>query len=147
MKDIGGEVAVGTGASRGLGRAIAQTLFDHGMKIVVSARGPEELESFRKQLDRSGSRSLAVPADVTSDADRAGLVAAARRKFGNIDVLVNNAGTDHPALFVNEDFELIRGMVELNLVSLMGMTQLVLPEMLERRGRPTATRPGKGGCG
>jgi short-subunit dehydrogenase len=133
MKDIGGKVAVVTGASRGLGRAIAQTLFDHGMKVVVSARGPEELESFRKQLDRSGSRSLAVPADVTSDADRAGLVAAARRKFGSIDVLVNNAGTDHPALFVNEDFELIRGMVELNLVSLMGMTQLVLPEMLERR--------------
>src|ERR1700682_4540973 len=132
MKDIGGEVAVGTGASRGLGRAIAQTLFDHGMKVVFGARGAEELESFRKQLDRSGLRSLAVPADVTSDADRVGLVAAAKRKFGSIDVLVNNAGADHPGLFVDEDFEHIRGMVDLNLVSLMGLTQLVLPEMLER---------------
>jgi short-subunit dehydrogenase len=132
MKDIGGKVAVVTGASRGLGRAIAQTLFDHGMKVVVSARGAEELEGFRKQLDRSGSRSLAVPADVTSDADRTGLVAGAKRKFGSIDVLVNNAGADHPGLFVDEDFEHIRGMVDLNLVSLMGMTQLVLPEMLER---------------
>jgi len=94
MKDIGGKVAVVTGASRGLGRAIAQTLFDHGMKVVVSARGAEELESFRKQLDRSGSRSLAVPADVTSDSDRGSLVAAAKRKFGSIDVLVNNAGTN-----------------------------------------------------
>jgi short-subunit dehydrogenase len=133
MKDIGGKVAVVTGASRGLGRAIAQTLFDHGMKVVVSARGAEELESFRKQLDRGGSRSLAVPADVTSDSDRADLVASAKRKFGTIDVLVNNAGTDHPGLFIDEDFEDVRRMVDLNLVSVMGLTQLVLPEMLERR--------------
>src|ERR1700730_3466056 len=133
MKDIGGKVAVVTGASRGLGRAIAQTLFDHGMKVVVSARGAEELESFRKQLDRSGSASLAVPADVTSGSDRADLVASAKGKFGTIDVLVNNAGTDHPGLFVDEDFEDVRRMVDLTLVSVMGLTQLVLPEMLERR--------------
>jgi short-subunit dehydrogenase len=132
MKDIGGKVAVVTGASRGLGRAIAQTLFDHGMKVVVSARGAEELETFRKQLDRSGLRSLAVPADVTSDSDRADLLAAARQKFGTIDVLVNNAGTDRPGLFVDEDFQDIKRMVDLNLVSALGMTQLVLPEMLER---------------
>jgi short-subunit dehydrogenase len=132
MKDIGGKVALVTGASRGLGRAIAQTLFDHGMKVVLSARGAEELESFRKQLDRGGSRSLAVPADVTSDSDRAALVASAKRKFGNIDVLVNNAGTDRPGLFVDEDFEDIKHMVDLNLVSAMGMTQLLLPEMLQR---------------
>jgi short-subunit dehydrogenase len=133
MKDIGGKVALVTGASRGLGRAIAQTLFDHGMKVVVSARGEEELESFRKQLDRGGSRSLAVPADVTSDTERQRVVAAARRKFGTIDVLVNNAGTDHPERFVETELERIRGMVDLNVVSVMALTRLVLPEMLDRR--------------
>src|ERR1700694_5615544 len=100
MKDIGGKVAVVTGASRGLGRAIAQSLFDHGMKVVLSARSAEELEAFRKELDRGGTRSLAVAADATSEADRVGLVAAAKRKFGAIDVLVNNAGFDHPERFV-----------------------------------------------
>jgi short-subunit dehydrogenase len=133
MKDIGGKVALVTGASRGLGRAIAQTLFDHGMKVVVSARSARELETFRKQLDRGGTRSLAVPADVTSDTHRVGLVEAARQKFGTIDVLVNNAGTDHPGLFVEEDFERIRRLVDLNLVSVLALTQLVLPEMLQRR--------------
>jgi short-subunit dehydrogenase len=133
MKDIGGRVAVVTGASRGLGRAIAQTLFDHGMKVVVSARHGEELEDFRNQLDRSGTRTLAVPADVTLAADRVGLVAAARRKFGEVDVLVNNAGTDHPEFFAEADFGRAEKMVELNLVALMGMTQVVLPGMLARR--------------
>ena len=132
MKDIGGKVALVTGASRGLGRTIAETLFDHGMKVVVSARSARELETFRKQLDRGGTRSLAVPADVTSDTHRAGLIAAAKQKFGSIDVLVNNAGTDHPGLFVEEDFERIRRLVDLNLLSVLALTQLVLPEMLER---------------
>jgi short-subunit dehydrogenase len=133
MKDIGGKVAVVTGASRGLGRAIAQTLFDHGMKVVLSARSGDELESFRNQLDRSGTRTLAVAADVTVPADRARLVAAAWQKFGDLDVLVNNAGTDHPEFFADADFDGVEKIVELNVVALMGMTHVVLPGMLQRR--------------
>ncbi|HXA42819.1 MAG TPA: SDR family NAD(P)-dependent oxidoreductase [Candidatus Solibacter sp.] len=133
MKDIGGKVVVVTGASRGLGRAIAQALFDHGMKVVLSARGAEDLDAFQKQLDRGGSRSLAVAADVTSAADRTALIAATRKKFGQVDVLVNNAGTDHPEFFADADFTRVESMVALNLTALMAMTQAVLPEMLERR--------------
>ncbi len=121
-----------TGASRGLGRAIAQTLFDHGMKVVISARGVEELTEAQKQMDRSGARSLAVPADVTKAGDRVALLEAAKAKFGTLDVLVNNAGTDHPEFFADADFGRIERMVDLNLVALMAMTQLVLPEMIER---------------
>src|SRR5258708_5295282 len=132
MKDIGGKVVVVTGASRGLGRAIAQALFDHGMKVVINARGRDELETFQRQLDRSGSRSLAVASDITSAADRAGLLAASREKFGGVDVLVNNAGTDHPEFFAEAEFSRVESMVALNVTALMGMTQAVLPEMLER---------------
>lgn len=132
MKDIGGKVAVVTGASRGLGRAIAQTLFDHGMKVVLSARSADELESFRNQLDRGGTRTLAVAADVTVPTDRARLVAAARQKFGDVDVLVNNAGTDHPEIFAEADMDRVGKIVELNVVALMGMTHAVLPGMLQR---------------
>ncbi len=131
MKDIGGKVVVVTGASRGLGRAIAQALFDHGMKVVINARGRDELETFQRQLDRSGSRSLAVASDITSAADRAGLLAASREKFGGVDVLVNNAGTDHPEFFADAEFSRVESMVALNVTALMGMTQAVLREMLE----------------
>jgi short-subunit dehydrogenase len=133
MKDIGGKVALVTGASRGLGKAIAQTLFDHGMKVVISARGEKDLAETWKQLDRGGARSLAVPADVTRAADRSRLLEATKAKFGTLDVLVNNAGTDHPEFFAEADFGRVEGMVELNVVALMAMTQLVLPEMMERR--------------
>src|SRR5258708_5731356 len=132
MKDIGGKVVVVTGASRGLGAAIAQALFDHGMKVVINARGRGELETFQRQLDRSGSRSLAVASDITSAADRGGLLAASREKFGGVDVLVNNAGTDHPEFFADAEFSRVESMVALNVTALMGMTQAVLPEMLER---------------
>jgi short-subunit dehydrogenase len=133
MKDIGGRVAVVTGASRGLGSAIAQALFDHGMKVVLGARGGDQLEAVRAKLDRSGTRTLAVAADVTVPADRARLLAAARERFGEVDVLVNNAGTDHPEYFAGADFDRVGKIVDLNLVALMGMTQVVLPGMLERR--------------
>src|SRR5258708_40358590 len=132
MKDIGGKVVVVTGASRGLGRAIAQALFDHGMKVVTSARGREELEAFQRQLDRSGARSLAVPADVTKAGDRSALLAAARKKLGSGDVLVNNAGTDHPEVFAAADFSRVEGAVAPNLTALMAMTQAGLPAMLEQ---------------
>jgi short-subunit dehydrogenase len=125
-------VVVVTGASRGLGRAIAQTLFDHGMKVVISARSADELEAAQKQLDRGGSRSLAVAGDVTNAADREALLAAAREKFGEVDVLVNNAGTDHPEFFADADFRRIESIVNLNVLALMGMTHAVLPEMLKR---------------
>jgi short-subunit dehydrogenase len=133
MKDIGGKVVVVTGASRGLGRSIAQTLFDHGMKVVITARSAGELDEVQKQMDRSAVRSLAVVADVTKAADRVGLLAAAKARFGVVDVLVNNAGTDHPEFFAEADFGRVERMVDLNLVALMAMTHLVLPEMIARR--------------
>ena len=124
-------MVVVTGASRGLGRAIAQALFDHGMKVVISARGADELAETQKRLDRSGARSLAVPADITNQPPGSAPPAEEKKKK-LVDVLVNNAGTDHPEFFADADFGRIERMVDLNLVALMAMTQLVLPEMIER---------------
>ena len=132
MKDIGGRVAVVTGASRGLGSYIAETLFDHGMKVVVSARSGDDLEAFCQRLDRNGQRTLAVAADMTSAEDRGRLLDAARQHFGQIDVLVNNAGTDHPERFAEADVKRMRHMIELNLLAPMEITRAILPEMIER---------------
>src|SRR5258708_38966046 len=125
MKDIGGKVVVVTGASRGLGRAIAQALFDHGMKVVISARAAADLDAFQKQLDRSGTRSLAVPADVTKAGDRSALLAAARKKFGGGDGLVNNARTDHPEFFPDADLSRVQATGARHLTALMPLPQSV----------------------
>ena len=134
MRDIGGRVAVVTGASRGIGAAIARALFDHGMKVVLAARSAADLEQVRRAFDPGGTRTSAVAVDVTTETGREGLLDAARRGFGGVDVLVNNAGTDHPESYVDADFDAVRQMVELNLLAPMRLTQMVLPEML-RAGR------------
>ena len=132
MKEIGGRVAIVTGASRGLGRHIAETLFDHGLKVVVTARNADELEAVRVGFDRTGKRSLAVPGDITEARHRAALLDAARRKFGAVDILVNNAGNDHPEAFADTSLERIESMFDLNVIALMDLTRLALPAMLER---------------
>lgn len=132
MKDIGGKVAIVTGASRGLGAYIAETLFDHGLRVVVAARSKPELEALAKRLDKGGQRTLAVEVDITDEASRQRLFSETRDRFGAIDILVNNAGTDHPQAFVEVDLNEARRMIELNLLSTMALTQAVLPEMLER---------------
>jgi short-subunit dehydrogenase len=132
MKDIGGRVAVVTGASRGLGKQIAETLFDHGLKIVVTARNADELEGVRAGFDRSGKRSLAVAGDITDPAHRARLLEAASARFGELDILVNNAGNDHPEAYADTTLARIQGMFDLNVIALMDLTRLALPPMLAR---------------
>ncbi|MEA2644982.1 MAG: hypothetical protein QOE92_65 [Chloroflexota bacterium] len=132
MKDIGGKVVVVTGASKGLGSYIAETLFDHGMKVVVSARSGDELKTFCERLDRNGQRTLAVPADMTVADDRKRLLDAARKQFGQVDVLVNNAGTDHPERFAETEEPRMRNMIELNILAPMLLTRALLPEMIQR---------------
>ncbi|MGB2940680.1 MAG: SDR family NAD(P)-dependent oxidoreductase [Candidatus Dormiibacterota bacterium] len=132
MKEIGGKVAVVTGASKGLGAYIAETLFDHGLKVVVAARSASELEALTKRLDKQGQRTLAVTADVTKEADRTRLLDAARERFGQVDIIVNNAGTDHPQAFIDVDLDEARRMFDLNVMGTLALTQAVLPEMMAR---------------
>lgn len=132
MPELAGQVVIVTGASSGIGEATARRLARAGARVVVSARRPERLETLARELDPSGANVLAVAGDVTNPADRENLVAAARRKFGRIDALVNNAGygTRGPVELVSVDA--IRKNFETNLFSLIALTQLVLPEMRDR---------------
>jgi NAD(P)-dependent dehydrogenase (short-subunit alcohol dehydrogenase family) len=87
-----GKVAIVTGGSRGLGRAIAAALVRRGAKVVIAARTAELLETVAEELRREGPDVLAVPADVTRQADVDALVSKTIEKFGRLDALVNNAG-------------------------------------------------------
>ena len=130
MKEIGGKVAIVTGASRGLGKYVAEALFDHGVKVLLTARSAEELEAVRAAFDRKGTRSVAVAGDITDEAFRARLVTEAVERFGALDILVNNAGMDDPRRITDVTLEGVRSMFDLNVVALIDMTIKVLPPML-----------------
>jgi 3-oxoacyl-[acyl-carrier protein] reductase len=87
-----GKVALVTGSSRGIGRAIAERLAERGAAVVLTARSPERLAEAAAELTRGGRDVLALPADVAEEADVARLFAAIRDRFGVLHYLVNNAG-------------------------------------------------------
>jgi len=87
-----GKVAVVTGSTRGIGRAIAQGLAEAGASVVVVSRQLEACEKTAAEIGLSGARTIAVPADVTKLDDLKHLVETTVREFGKVDILVNNAG-------------------------------------------------------
>jgi NAD(P)-dependent dehydrogenase (short-subunit alcohol dehydrogenase family) len=91
-QEVGGQVALVTGGGRGLGRAYAQALAQAGMAVAVTARTEPELQETVQQIEQSGGRALAIPADVTDANAVAQLVATVERQLGPVDLLVNNAG-------------------------------------------------------
>jgi NAD(P)-dependent dehydrogenase (short-subunit alcohol dehydrogenase family) len=88
------KVALITGASRGIGQAIALAFASAGAKVVLAARKPEALEGVASTISRNGGQSFAVPAHIGKLEDVKRLVAAGVERFGKIDVLVNNAATN-----------------------------------------------------
>src|SRR5580658_2772658 len=94
--DLTGKVAVITGSSRGIGRAIAERLAEHGAKVVISSRKAEACEAVVRQLEaRFGpGRALAIPANISSKANLRDLADAAVAHFGAIDILVCNAASN-----------------------------------------------------
>lgn len=88
------KVALITGASRGIGEAIAHAFADAGAKVVLAARKPDALDAVAQAIIKKGGQALAVPTHTGKSEDVKKLVAAAIEKFGKIDVLVNNAATN-----------------------------------------------------
>lgn len=125
--------AVVTGAGRGIGQSIALALAQAGADVAVSARSEAELEQVARQIRELGRRSLAVPCDVTDQAQVERLAAAVREGFGGIDILVNNAGGGASHKFLNHPDELWHRMIALNLTSVYYVTKAFVPLMIEQR--------------
>ena len=89
---LAGKVAVVTGSSRGIGRAIAEGLAGAGAAVAVNGREPESIESVAGAIAATGGKSLAVVADVSKAADVDRLIDVTVANFGRLDILVNNAG-------------------------------------------------------
>ena len=127
--DLGltGKSAVVTGASRGLGRAIAEALAAEGAKVTLVARGGDTLEQTASAMRATGATVHTVGADVTSAEDCERIVAEAVRAHGGLDILVNNAGGGGPA--TDDLAERWRTAYELNVVSVLRLMELARPHL------------------
>ena len=92
MIALAGKVAIVTGASQGIGKAIARRFAEEGCRVAICARNAKQLDAAAEELKAAGADVLAVPADVTDEAAVAALFDAALSTFGSLDILVNNAG-------------------------------------------------------
>lgn len=96
------KVAIVTGGGRGIGRAIALAYAREGAAVVVAARTQAEIETTAEEIESGGGRALAVPTDVSQARDVERMVAQALTAFGQVDVLVNNAGVAGPMGLITE---------------------------------------------
>jgi uncharacterized protein len=126
-------VAIVTGASSGIGWAVARLAARRGWRVVVAARRAERLEALAARIREAGGTALVVPADVAALADQERLVAEALRAFGRIDALVNNAGLPLSTPFHATDPAELRRQWDVNVTALATLTRIALPH-LEARG-------------
>jgi len=125
-----GKVAIVTGASKGIGRSIAQVLASEGMRVTVVARSRDELASLAAPL---GDLCLVQAADLTDPSVPAAVVAATMERFGSLDVLVNNVGWTFDRLFVEKERTEWEREIQLNLWGMINCTRAVLDGMIARK--------------
>jgi NAD(P)-dependent dehydrogenase (short-subunit alcohol dehydrogenase family) len=127
-------VALITGASRGIGRAVALCLAQAGAALVVAARTEPELATVAEMIRASEVEALAVPTDVTDDRQLEALITTILSRFGHLDILVNNAGGGPPRTpIVKAQIRDWEWTMRLNLWAPMVLTKLALPSMIARR--------------
>jgi NAD(P)-dependent dehydrogenase (short-subunit alcohol dehydrogenase family) len=129
-----GRVALITGGSKGLGKAMARGMAEAGADVVISSRHEDELRpALDEILKDTGRRGAYIVADMANRDDVARLAETALKKMGRVDILVNNAGTNTPQAcdeIKDEDWDRI---MEINLHSVMVLTRALIPQMKARR--------------
>ncbi|WP_347352565.1 SDR family oxidoreductase [Intrasporangium sp.] len=133
-----GAVAIVTGASRGIGLAIARRLVDEGARVVVTARRPEALDEAVARLG-GPAHALGVPGNAGDEAHQQAVVEAARATFGGLHYLVNNAGIN-PVYgpMLDSDVAVARKVLDVNVVAAFGWVQHAVRAGLGDRDRPGA---------
>jgi len=131
MKD---KVVIITGASSGIGKALSFEMGRRGAIVVIAARSEDKLSEIEAELRTSGSRVLAVKADVSLEADCKELINVTFKKFGRIDVLINNAGISMRALFELAELDVLRRLMDVNFWGTVYCTKFALPHLLQSKG-------------
>lgn len=129
MKD---KVVVITGASSGIGRALAIEFASKGARLALGARRTELLEELRPELP--GTELLLVKTDVSQEDDCRNLIDETIRHYGRMDVLINNAGISMRAIFEEVDLKVIRQLMDVNFYGTVYCSKYALPHLLKSRG-------------
>ena len=133
--DLTGKVAVITGSSRGIGKAIAERMAEHGAKVVISSRKAGPCDEVAAAInEKHAGHAIAVPANISSKEDLGRLIEETRKAFGQIDILVCNAASNPyygSQLDITDDA--FRKILDNNIVANNWLVQLVAPEMKARK--------------
>lgn len=132
--DGGPKVVLITGASAGIGQAVARDAAARGYRLALTARRADRLERLAGELAPSGVETLVVPAALDDPSAPERLVSEVLTRFGRLDALINNAGFGLPTLFATSEPDELRRQIEVNFVAPMMLARLALPALIERRG-------------
>lgn len=130
------QVIVVTGASEGIGRALCLVLAPQKPRLVLAARNVDRLNELKAEVEALGAQALVVPTDVTEEAACRALIEAAVAAYGQIDVLINNAGGTMWTLMEDlEDLSIYDRLMRLNYLSAVYCTYFALPHLKKSKGR------------
>ena len=142
------QAAIITGSARGIGRAIAIALAREGCNVVINSRTKKEVDATAKEIEKLGSDVLPMVADVSNEKDVSRMVNEAMKKFGRVNILVNNAGVAAYKDFSKMSQKEIDDILNINLRGLILCTKHVLPHMIKQKyGRIINISSGAGKTG
>lgn len=122
-----------TGASSGIGEALAKAYYKNGANLILSSRRQEALEEVKTKLGGDGSRIKVLTLDLTQSDTFATKTADALSLFGSIDVLINNGGISQRSIFEETNLDTVRKIMEVNYFGSVGLTREVLPHMTTQK--------------
>ncbi len=126
-RDLKGLRLLVTGASQGIGRAIAVEAAKRGCRVLASARSADLLEELAMEIRAAGGTIETITSDITKPADRQAMLDAAMKHYGGLDVLVNNAGIGATGHFMDSEPQVLRDIFETNYFAVCELTRLFIP--------------------
>ena len=128
-RELAGKRAIVTGASSGIGRAIAKELAAAKVRVVLTARSTDKLTALANEIGSVGGEAIAVPCDITNPSDRDRLIRSTVDAFGGLDLLVNNAGVASWGHFSTSTEAINRQILEVNFFAPIELTRLAIPHL------------------
>ena len=135
-RDLRGARLLLTGASSGIGRSLAEQAARAGARLALVARSADKLQELARSLTALGAEAIAVPGDVTREADRRHILTTVMEHFDGLDVLINNAGVGSWCHFAESSEEILRQIMEVNFFAPAELIRLAIPVL--RKGRSPA---------